>query len=287
MDFVLGAHFADGGCLTPSATFCGSGVVYLWNVSTSNFSFFGEFFGRDSSDSAGRSVGVGDFDGDGFADFVLGAITSEGGCLNDSSDILCGSGFVYLWNVSTSNFTFWGEFFGVSDGDNAGRSVGVGDFDGDGFADFVLGAFRAEGGCLNDSSNSNCGSGVVYLWNTSTSNFSFWGEFFGVSDGDGAGDSVGVGDFNNDSFMDFVLGGINAEGGCLNDTSNSGCGSGVVYLWNVSTGNFSFFGEFFGVSDGDEAGRSVGVGDFNNDSVDDLMTLVIVIVVRVLFICLV
>jgi len=84
---------------------------------------------------------------------------------------------------------------------------------------------------------------VVYLWNAALNNFSFLGEFFGSDDIDKAGFSVGVGDFNNDGFADFVLGGDGAEGGCLNASSTTSCGSGVVYLWNTSTSNFSFFGE--------------------------------------------
>jgi len=45
----------------------------------------------------------------------------------------------------------------------------------------------------------------------------------------------------------------------------------VVVLYNASLGNFTFFGEFFGVDNNDRAGFSVGIGDFNNDSFDDFV----------------
>jgi len=269
-DFVLGANTAEGGCLGTEGNSCGSGVVYLYNTSTGNFSFLGEFFGVDNGDTAGTSVDVGDFNNDSYVDFVLGGRLSQGGCLNSSADDDCGSGVVYLWNASLGNFTFFGEFFGVDNNDFAGTSVGVGDFNNDDYDDFVLGADSSEGGCLNGTEFTGCGSGVVYLYNASLGNFTFFGEFFGVDNNDRAGFSVGIGDFNNDSFDDFVLGADSSEGGCVG-AATFGCGSGVVYLWNTTTGNFSFFGEFFGVDNDDFAGASVGVGDFNNDDYDDFV----------------
>jgi len=245
-DFVLGSIRAEGGCLGGSGTDCGAGVVYLWNSSVGTFSFLGELFGFSGGDFAGQSVGVGDFNNDGFADVVLGAYRAEGGCLGgDESN--CGSGVVYLWNSSIANFTFLGELFGVTNSDNAGRGIGVGDFNNDSYDDVVLGAYRAEGGCLNGSQLTNCGAGVIYLWNSSISNFTFLTEVFGSGEGDEASHGIGSGDFNGDGFADLVLGAQNAEDGCLNGSQLSGCGSSVVYLWNASIGNFSFVSELFGV----------------------------------------
>jgi hypothetical protein len=139
--------------------------VYLYNTTTGNFSYLGEFFGRNKDDTAGRSVAAGDFNGDGYADFVLGTPGASDECLNASATYICGAGVLYVYNVSSGNFSYGGEFFGSDYNDQAGYSIAAGDFNNDGADDFVLGAINARGKCVNAGVNDQCGSGVVYLAN--------------------------------------------------------------------------------------------------------------------------
>jgi hypothetical protein len=251
------AQFAPYLAVSQSANIVIDGAVSEWpasmnfsdaisDASAANpFAFEGEFFGSDALDGAGQSVATGDFNKDGYADLVLGSFVASDGCLNASAT-RCGSGVVYLYNTTTGNFSFMGEFFGRDSNDKAGWSVATGDFNKDGYADFVLGAYQAEGGCLNASAF-ECGAGVVYLYNTTTGNFSYKGEFFGNHDFDAAGESVAVGDFNKDGYADFVLGAYKAGGRCLTPGATK-CGSGVVYVYNATTGSFSYVDEFSGTA---------------------------------------
>ena len=94
--------------------------------------------GAAANDSFGFSVSeVGDVDGDGVFDLIVGAPSQFGLGLTGSSSARVISG--------TDGSTIY-TLVGDDDGDNFGASVsGAGDVNGDGIADFIVGAPSSDG----------------------------------------------------------------------------------------------------------------------------------------------
>lgn len=198
---------------------------------------------------------------------------------------ICGGAVVILFLVLFSQpvLSFWGmdtnlssvnaSFIGEDAGDNSGHSVSnAGDVNNDGYGDFIIGAYNNDGGALT--------AGQTYLilgratgsWAMDTDLSSANASFFGEAASDVSGHSVsGVGDVNNDSYADFIIGAYNNQEG--------GIAAGQTYLilgkaagWamdtNLSSANASFIGE----DASDFSGLSVsGAGDVNNDGYNDFI----------------
>ncbi len=169
---------------------------------------------------------------------------------------------------------------GVADSDLAGRSVSAaGDVNGDGFADLLIGADRAnEGG-------SDRGAGYVVFgkaggFGASVALASLDGsnsfKLTGVANSDSAGRSVSAaGDVNGDGFADLLIGapfanegGNNRGAGYVVFGKAGGFGASVALAGLDGTNGF----KLSGVADGDQAGFSVSAaGDANGDGFADLL----------------
>ena len=171
----------------------------------------------DDGDRAGSSVsGIGDFNGDGFDDFLIGAPYADAGFGHGD-----GKAYLVLGGTDPSGTRALGDldgsdgvpFFAVAAGDRAGQGVGAaGDINGDGFADAVITAPRA-----GYDGNTNVGATyVVFGHTTATGNGTFDLSDLSGSDGFvvkgvGANDYSGIavsggGDFNGDGFDDLLIG---------------------------------------------------------------------------------
>jgi len=232
-DVIIGAELADG-----SGDAVGNaGDVYVifgrasfpssidLNGTNANVTIFGD----DANDESGTSVAVSDVNNDSFGDVIIGARAGDGSAGFDNGEvyIIFGSSSLPLsidLATESANVTIFGDDLG----DNAGRSVASGDVNNDGFQDVIIGANAANG---FGNAESNRGETYV-IFGSATINgiidldsVSANVTIFGDDASDVAGFSVAVGDVNNDSFADVVIGANQGDGS--DDTQGN---AGEVYM---------------------------------------------------------
>lgn len=194
-DFIVGAPVnADGGAGAGAAyVVLGSAVPASGSLSAQI-----EYSGA-AGDAAGTSVDGGDFNGDGLGDVIVGApgndspgtdsgaAYAEPGSLTPVSQVLDGIG---------SSVRLDGE----ATGDAAGTSVAMGDVDGDGRDDFIVGA------PLSEAAGADSGAAYFVQGRPGLPTNSLNANGLRVA-GEGAGDQAGasvavLGDVDGDSFGD-------------------------------------------------------------------------------------
>ena len=113
--------------------------------------------GPDEGDQLGHAGAAGDFDGDGSDDLLLGAVSADG---FDNGINIAGEAYLILGGPSPAATvdTLLGEatlrIYGGDAVDRLGRSVAVGDLNGDGVSDLLI---AATGGDVADGSQENAG----------------------------------------------------------------------------------------------------------------------------------
>ncbi|MGH8003201.1 MAG: integrin alpha, partial [Limisphaerales bacterium] len=239
-DFIIGAPLADPGGRGSA------GSAFVYSGATGSLLF--EKQGDSAGDYLGAAVAeAGDVDGDGIADFIIGANgASPGGRIQ--------TGTAYVYSGATGLLLI--QIEGVASGDRFGWSVaGAGDVNGDGRTDFIIGAPFADPG-----GRSNAGS--AYLFSGATGSLLF--EKNGTAARDFFGSSVALaGDVDGDGSTDFIIGAYAAAPG-----GRSYAGS--AYLYSGTTGLVIF--EKNGTAASDELGFSVaGAGDMDGDGKADFI----------------
>ncbi|MHA1979069.1 MAG: carboxypeptidase regulatory-like domain-containing protein [Candidatus Hodarchaeales archaeon] len=231
------------------------------------------YVGTSTGAHAGRAVAkAGDVNNDGYADFLIGEPNDDyGGADAGQAYLILGKSTGWAQGLSLSSVS--ASFVGENADDNAGGTIaGVGDVNNDSYDDILIGA--------RDNSFGGGGAGQVYLilgrptgkWAMRMSLTDANASFVGENSGDFAGDSIaGAGDFNNDSYDDFLIGSISSEGGT---------NAGQTYLffgrptqnWYYRTSLADANASFLGEHPEDYSGRAVaGAGDVNNDGFDDIL----------------
>jgi len=288
-DLVIGAPFAaaNGG---------GSGKVYViygtragfnatFPLAMLNNSIHGfVIYGVSGNDFTGYSVATGNVNRDGFSDLLIGAPSASPGgvAFSGSGYLVYGSNqtFPSPFQLSTLNGMKGSRFNGGVANYYTGYSVAMGDFNGDGFSDLIIGAPANNGQALAGLTSVVFGTGIGFSATvnlSSTLNGSNGFNLYGVTAFDQTGISVAAGDVNNDGLSEIFIGAANANPGGRD-------GAGITYvLYGTTTPFNSTFSlaslsgatkgfQINGVNPGDTSGTCVAIaGDINGDGVKDFM----------------
>lgn len=226
IDYVVGQPYSNVGATPSGNAFIINGADMM------------QYLGFPAGPSAGAEIGysvssMADFNNDGYADVLIGAPGTDRVYLSRGYDPGTWAG-----NISASLFT------DGPGGSDFGRSItGIGDFNGDGFSDFAVGA---------PSSGGNAGTVFIYSGNvnglpgTPTSSITgMAGEFLGT-------EVSAIGDINGDGLTDLMVAGQD------NVSLVFGTDSAATRNISFATGGYSVLG-------------GGGVGDFNGDGYDDFV----------------
>jgi hypothetical protein len=193
----------------------------------------------------GVALAVGDINGDGTDDVVVGAPAGM-----DATNHQTGAVYVYIgantvWDQLPLQATLTGTF----DGGRFGAAVAIGDVDGDGRNDVIVGA-PADGAGVIRAYRS---LGSAWLSSTPTS-------ITQGATGDQLGAALAVADFNGDGYGDVLAGAPNAtQKGSAVVFAGASTGLTSTTLW--STTGTSAFGRF---------GSTVAIADLGGDTRPDI-----------------
>jgi hypothetical protein len=259
-DLLVGAWSSDaGGSYSGAAYLVAGGTSGSLNLGAADLVLTGE----SSGDFAGFSVAlVGDADGDGIADLLVGGWGDADAGSSAGAAWLVAGGQTGSLDLGAADAKFTGE----EKGDRAGAAVSGGDTDGDGYADLVVGAY------LHDYGSTDAGAAYVILGASLAGDADLSAadaQVVGEGEGDEAGWSLdAASDMDGDGRDELLVGALVEDAG--------GTDAGAVYLCYGPVDSLYDLGgadaKLYGANDGDYAGASVaGVGDTDGDGRGDIL----------------
>lgn len=247
---LIGVLAAAGWCAAP---------VQAATITTA--AELGLFYGDELNEDIGKGVaGAGDVDGDGYGDVIIGAPGSGDEARGAAYLVYGAPAKIDQWDLSQAV-----AFTGEASGDKLGSTVaGLGDINGDGYADLAVTSLYHDGNKRN--------AGTIYIIYGQAERFisqpiKNFPSLTGTEDNARIGAVVvGLGDMNGDGYADAAIGASNRD-------SRSG---GVYILYGqaeaLASSIVSSLALFSGDHDYDYAGTAVaGAGDINADGLADLL----------------
>jgi len=258
--------YGSAGGLTPEGN-------QLWHQSQAGVAGTAE-----TQDEFGSAVATGDFNGDGYADLAIGA-------WQEAIGDLFAAGAVNVLYGSASGLTAAGDELWYEDvsgvigsseaGDRYGWALATGDFNGDGHSDIAISVYNQDvGGVIS--------AGAVNILYGSADGLKSEGNQLWHQDVDGIqgvasfqahfGQSLAVGDFNNDNRDDLVIGvnddiGDADKAGAVNVIYGSDSGLAIAgnQYWHQDSPGIGGVAEAF-----DGFGATITAGDFDGDTFADM-----------------
>lgn len=205
-DIVVGAIHHDTPHANNGAIYVFFGGLGLTGGSAASADI--KLTGAEAQDRLGEDIALGDVNGDGIADIVAGSAFHA---------ILAGEVYVFLGGAGlasrgadSADATFSGSF----GSDIFGQRLSVGDVNGDGIGDVVVGAPGA------DLNGTNSGAAYVFFGGAGLADRAA-SQADVIIDGDHPvdklGDDVSTGDINGDGIDDLLLGAREADAGATNN----------------------------------------------------------------------
>ncbi len=283
-DLIMGARWYATGTGRSYLLFGGNEVGSgLFNLSGLNGNNGFKVNGESIQEHSGGSVSqAGDFNKDGYPDFLIGADSASPGGSNQSGRAYLVYGGVQnhqgLLNLSSLNglngFTLNGE----QADSYAGYSVSTaGDVNKDGFSDLLISAWLSS---VNGYTSAGCNY-VIFGHSSDSNNITDLSSLNGTNgfklNGEASfahsGVSVsGGGDVNRDGYADLIIG-ANGYGALKGRSYLIFGGSGVVSGGSMNLTSLQGVNGFKldGELPKDQSGSAVALGDFNGDGYDDIL----------------
>lgn len=249
-ELVAGAPYWD-----PSGSALAHGAFYVFNGSASGITtpYTSRVVGSAADEFFGLTWATADFNGDGYADLIIGAPGDTPGVSDPN-----GAAHVYYGSSGGIPATPSISIAGQDEETLAWSLDTAGDVNGDGFDDAVIGAPT-----YNDGSNTNAGRAALFYGSADGISSTPSAELMGSTTESRLGFSVGAaGDVNGDGIDDIVVGG----------NPDVGTGSAYVYLGSTNGIGTAPATSLAGENANDGFGfPTKTIGDVNGDGYDDII----------------